>query len=109
MGPLTYPELRVEIHRGRAALELTDALVVNPTGVLKMMGTEEHFDEACGYPFVRQTETYMLQHKREALAALKRVQQPALEAKKESCRKQLMDLPTATASEDVRSSTEARD
>ena len=88
---------------------IADALVVNPTGVLKMMGTEEHFDEACGYPFVRQTETYMLQHKREALAALKRVQQPALAAKKESCRKQLMDLPTATASEAVRSSTEARD
>ena len=57
---------------------IADALVVNPTGVLKMIGTEEHFDEACGYPFVRQTETYMLQHKREALAALNRVHQPAL-------------------------------
>jgi hypothetical protein len=51
----------------------------------------------------------MLQHKREALAALKKVQQPALAAKKESCRKQLMDLPTTTASDAVRSSTEARD
>ena len=90
-------------------IAIADALVVNPTGVLKMIGTEEHFDDACGYPFVRQTEKYMLQHKREALAALKKVHQPALAAKKESCRKQLMDLPTTTASEAVRSSTEAHD
>lgn len=89
-------------------IAIADALVVNPTGVLKMIGTEEHFDEACGYPFVRQTEKYMLQHKREALAALDRVHQPALAAKKESCRKSLMDLPTATASDANRPSTEAR-
>jgi hypothetical protein len=82
--------------------------VVNPTGVLKMMGTEEHFDEACGYPFVRQTETYMLQHKREALAALNHVHQPALAGKKENCRKRLMDVPTTTASDAVRPSTETR-
>lgn len=84
---------------------IADALIVNPTGVLKMIGTEEHFDEACGYPFVRQTETYMLQHKREALAALKKVQQPALASKKESCRKRLMDVPTTTASDLNRPST----
>ena len=84
---------------------IADALIVNPAGVLKMIGTEEHFDEACGYPFVRQTETYMLQHKREALAALKKVQQPALASKKESCRKRLMDVPTTTASDLNRPST----
>lgn len=84
---------------------IADALIVNPTGVLKMIGTEEHFDQACGYPFVRQTETYMLQHKREALAALKKVQQPALASKKESCRKHLMDVPTTTASDLNRPST----
>jgi hypothetical protein len=88
---------------------IADALVVNPTGVLKMIGTEEHFDEACGYPFVRQTETYMLQHKREALAALNQVKQPALAAKKESCRKRLMDVPTTTASDAVRPSSETHD
>jgi hypothetical protein len=87
---------------------IADALVVNPTGVLKMMGTEEHFDEACGYPFVRQTETYMLQHKREALAALNHVRQPALAVKKENCRKRLMDVPTTTASDTVPLSTETR-
>jgi hypothetical protein len=87
---------------------IADALVVNPTGVLKMIGTEEHFDEACGYPFVRQTEKYMLQHQREALAALNRVHQPALAARKESCRKSLMDMPTATASDVSRPSTETR-
>jgi hypothetical protein len=87
---------------------IADALVVNPAGVLKMIGTEEHFDEACGYPFVRQTETYMRQHKREALAALNHVHQPALAAKKESCRKRLMDVPTTTASEAVNPSTETR-
>jgi hypothetical protein len=84
------------------------ALVVNPAGVLKMIGTEEHFDEACGYPFVRQTDTYMFQHKREALAALKNVHQPALAAKKESCRKRLMDVPTATASDLSHPSIETR-
>ena len=87
---------------------IADALVVNPAGVLKMIGTEEHFDQACGYPFVRQTETYMLQHRREALAALNRVHQPALAAKKKSCRKRLMDTPTATASDAGRPSTESR-
>jgi hypothetical protein len=87
---------------------IADALVVNPAGVLKMIGTEEHFDQACGYPFVRQTETYMLQHRREALAALNRVHQPALATKKESCRKRLMDMPTATASDSGRPSTETR-
>jgi hypothetical protein len=87
---------------------IADALVVNPTGVLKMIGTENHFDEACGYPFVRQTEKYMLQHKREALAALNHVHQPALAGKKESCRKSLMDVPTTTASELSSPSTEAR-
>jgi hypothetical protein len=78
---------------------IADALVVNPVGVLKMIGTEEHFDEACGYPFVRQTEKYMEQHKREALSALGRVHQPSLAGKKESCRKKLMDMPTTTASD----------
>ncbi|HEY3989396.1 MAG TPA: hypothetical protein VGM02_08875 [Acidobacteriaceae bacterium] len=87
---------------------IADALVVNPTGVLNMIGTEEAFDEACGYPFVRQTGTYMLRHKREALAALNHVHQPALAVKKEHCRKQLMDVPTTTASDASRPSTETR-
>jgi hypothetical protein len=86
---------------------IADALVVNPTGVLRMIGTEEHFDDACGYPFVRQTETYMQHHKREALAALNRVHQPALAGKKESCRKSLMDVPTTTAKDASRPSTQA--
>ncbi len=80
-------------------IAIADALVVNPVGVLKMIGSEEHFDGACGYPFVRQTEEYMQQHKREALAALNRVHQSSLADRKEACRKQLMDVPTTTASE----------
>lgn len=83
---------------------IADALVANPTAVLRLIGTEEHFDQACGYPFVRQTDTYMLRHKREALAALNRVHQPSLAEKKESCRKQLMDLPTTEASDTARPS-----
>jgi hypothetical protein len=86
---------------------IADALVVNPSGVLKMIGTEAHFDEACGYPFVRQTTPYMQRHKREALAALNRVHQPALAARKESCRQSLMDVPTATASHVSQPSTDA--
>lgn len=83
---------------------IADALVANPAGVLTMVGTEEHFDQACGYPFVHQTDTYLQRHKREALAALSHVHQPALEEKKESCRKQLMDLPTTSASDAGRQS-----
>jgi hypothetical protein len=83
---------------------IADALIVNPTGVLNLVGTEEHFDQACGYPFVHQTDTYLLRHKRDALAALARVRQPTLASKKESCRKQLMDLPTNSARDDVRAS-----
>ena len=86
---------------------IADALVVNPTGVLKMIGTEAHFDDACGYPFVHQTETYMQQHKREALAALNHVHQPALAAKKASCRQSLMDMPTTTASDENGPPTQA--
>ena len=78
---------------------IADALVVNPAGVLKMVGAEEHFDEACGYPFVHQTDTYLLRHKREALGALNHVHQPALAVKKANCRKQLMDLPTTSAND----------
>lgn len=78
---------------------IADALIANPAGVLNLIGTEEHFDQACGYPFVHQTDTYLLRHKREALAALTHVRQPALAAKKEACRKQLFDLPTNSAQE----------
>jgi hypothetical protein len=87
---------------------IADALIANPSGVLKMIGSEEHFSDACGYPFVRQTATYMERHKREALAALNHVHQPALAAKKESCRQSLMDVPTTTASHVSEPSTEAR-
>ena len=78
---------------------IADALVANPAGVLTMVGTEEHFDQACGYPFVHQTDTYLQRHKREALVALSHVHLPALEEKKDNCRKQLMDLPTTSASD----------
>ncbi len=76
---------------------IADALIVNPAGVLRNVGTEEHFDQACGYPFVRQTSQYLQRHQKAALAALNRVRDPALSDKKTACHKQLMDLPTATA------------
>lgn len=84
---------------------IADALVVNPVGVLQMIGTEEHFDDACGYPFVQQTDTYMLHHKQEALAALNRVHQPALAKRKEACRKQLMDLPSTAKADEAPEAT----
>ena len=87
---------------------IADALVINPSGVLRMIGTEEHFNEACGYPFVHQTGTYMQRHQREALTALKRVHQPALADRKEQCRKQLMDVPTTTASDASQTSRDTR-
>ena len=88
---------------------IADALVANPAGVLKLVGTEEHFDQACGYPFVHQTATYMLRHRREALAALSRVHQSALLPKVESCRRQLMDVPRNQASQSEHSAPAAHD
>jgi hypothetical protein len=88
---------------------IADALVVNPSGVLRMIGTEKHFDDACGYPFIHQTDTYMERHKQEALTALKRVHQPALADRKEQCRKQLMDVPTTTARDTAPATNDARD
>jgi hypothetical protein len=76
---------------------LADALVENPAGVLRLIGSEEHFDQACGYPFVRQTDQYLRKHQKAALAALNRVRTPALEEKKAACRKQLLDIPTSSA------------
>ncbi len=88
---------------------IADALVANPAAVLRLIGTEEHFDQACGYPFVRQTDTYLLRHKREALSALDRVHQPALAQKVESCRRQLMDVPTTQAHDASQATPTARD
>ncbi len=77
---------------------LADALIENPSGVLRLIGSEEHFNEACGYPFVHQTEHYLHRHQRAALLALERVRSPNLAIKKAACRKQLLQMPVNTAS-----------
>lgn len=92
IAPYTDPAFSVGLR-----VALADALVENPAGVLRLIGSEEHFDQACGYPFVRQTDHYLQQHQKAALAALNRVRTPALAEKREACRKQLMDLPTSSA------------
>lgn len=91
IAPYTDPVFSQGLH-----IAVADALVVNPVGVLKMIGTEQLFDDACGYPFVQQTSRYMQRHQQEALDALKRVHQHALAERKEQCRKQLMDVPATT-------------
>ncbi len=77
---------------------LADALVENPSAVLTLIGTEDHFSEACGYPFVHQTEHYLQRHQHAALIALRRVHAPSLFEKREACRKQLLDIPVNSAS-----------
>jgi hypothetical protein len=93
IGPYTDPHFSEGLR-----VALADALVANPSGVLRLIGSEPHFDQACGYPFVRQTESYLQRHQKAALAALGRVHSPWLKEKKNACRAQLMRIPVNTAS-----------
>lgn len=93
IGPYTDPRFSEGLR-----VALADALVENPASVLRLIGTEEHFDDACGYPFIRQTEHYLQLHQHAALLALRRVHTPALQQKKAACRQQLLQLPITTAS-----------
>jgi hypothetical protein len=81
---------------------LAYALLENPTGVLRMrkaVGNEdEHFMNACMYPFHQPSQAFIHRYQGHALLALKRVKDPSLRAQAEDCRKELLSPPTEKAS-----------
>lgn len=94
IGPYADPRFSEGLN-----VAIADALIENPVAVLRLIGTEPHFGQACGYPFIHQTDHYLRLHQKQALAAMRRVQGSGLAEKKSACIKQLMQLPIQTASE----------
>jgi hypothetical protein len=74
------------------------ALLENPTAVLRMRNADDHFMNACMYPFPKPSETFLRHFQKRALVALTRVNDPALKTRKEDCRKELQTFPTEKAS-----------
>ncbi len=85
---------------------LAYALVENPSGVLRMRRDinhaaahdDDHFMNACMYPFPQPSQTFVHNYQHRALLALKRVREPDLKAQAEDCRKELLSPPTEKAS-----------
>ncbi len=85
---------------------LAYALLENPSGVLRMRREvkldsthqDDHFMNACIYPFPQPSESFVHSYQHRALLALKRVHEPDLKAQTEDCRKELLSPPTEKAS-----------
>jgi hypothetical protein len=81
---------------------LAYALLENPAGVLRFRHTlgaqDDHFVNACRYPFPQPSDTFVKNFQQHALVALKKVHDPALKASTEDCRKELLSPPTEKAS-----------
>ena len=81
---------------------LAYALLENPAGVLRLrlaLGHEDdHFMNACMYPFPQPSDSFVKHYQQGALLALKRVHDPSLRALAEDCRKELLSPPTEKAS-----------
>ena len=82
---------------------LAYALLENPSGVLRMRrdsaaARDNHFLNACMYPFPQPSQTFVHSYQRRALLALKRVREPELKAQTEDCRKELLSPPIEKAS-----------
>ena len=88
------------------AVALAYALLENPSGVLRvrrnvltMRGPgDNHFLNACMYPFPQPSQQFVQSYQRRALLALKRVHEQELRAQAEDCRKELLSPPTEKAS-----------
>lgn len=84
---------------------LAYALLENPSGVLRVRREvshnprhdDDHFMNACMYPFPQPSQTFVHRYQRRALLALKRVHEPDLKAQTEDCRKELLSPPTEKA------------
>ena len=74
------------------------ALLENPTTVLRMRNADDHFMNACMYPFPKPSEAFLHHFQHRALTALTRVNDPELKARKDDCRKELETFPTEKAS-----------
>ncbi len=85
---------------------LAYALLENPSGVMRMRREvthtaghdDDHFMNACMYPFPQPSQSFVHSYQHRALLALKRVHEPDLKAQTEDCRKELLSPPTESAS-----------
>jgi hypothetical protein len=79
---------------------LAYALLENPAGVLRLRLThqDDHFMNACMYPFPQPSDAFVKHYQKNALVSLKRVHDPALKAQTEDCRRELLSPPTEKAS-----------
>jgi hypothetical protein len=70
-------------------IALALALPHNPTAVLEAIdprsGSSFSVDDVCGEPFIEPTRTFLRRYKRQALAAVARVQEPGLRLVKDAC------------------------
>jgi hypothetical protein len=80
------------------SVALAYALLENPAGVLRLRRADDHFLNACRYPFPQPSDAFVKHFQQRGLVALKRVHDPALKAVTEDCRKELLSPPTEKAS-----------
>lgn len=81
---------------------LAYALLENPSAVLRQRRTlghnDDHFMNACMYPFPQPSDSFVKHYQQGALLALKKIHDPALKPQAEDCRKELLSPPTEKAS-----------
>ncbi len=96
IGPYTLDK---DFNKGMN-VALAYALLENPAGVLRirLARQDDHFMNACMYPFPQPSEAFVKHYQKNALVSLKRIHDPALKAQAEDCRRELLSPPTEKAS-----------
>ncbi len=84
------------------SVALAYALLKNPAGVLRLRTVDNHFVNACKYPFPLPSDAFLHRFHQNALAALSRVHDPSLQSRKEECRQELQTVPAGKALDVVR-------
>jgi len=99
IGPYTMPPYSAEPNFSRGLdVAIAYALIENPAAVLRMRNADEHFMNACMYPFPQPSTTFLQHFQHRAFIALTRVKDPELKVRKEDCHKELQTFPTENAS-----------
>lgn len=73
------------------SIALASALTRAPDKVLALVGEKYPLEEVCGIPFLRPESTFVVSYHADAVAALDRVQSPALSRTRDACRTALDD------------------
>jgi hypothetical protein len=96
-GDSLWLEVAAKLKPASAAAEaslsiaLASALTRAPDKVLALLGEKYPLEEVCGIPFLRPESTFVVGYHAEAVAALERVQSPALSRTRDDCRAALDD------------------